>query len=552
MQMAQFIKPPSVERNANARAPLVAIVSFDAGGPVTTHIVIDDGRKRRTVTYDASHDPVAGLAIIGMRADTGHQIEVSAVDAAGDAMGPVTLAYRTPPLPEGNAEIPNFTLVTSMPDQMQPGFTIVSIRRGAPNRAIWSTPRQFKFMTGWSMLVAFDEEGEVVWYYIADARIAGVHRLENGNLFYHHVDFRSIEMDMTGRVIRQFYADKRPFGAIDDPSAIPIDAQSLHHQPHQMPNGNFLALTANARDIENYYTSETDPDAPRKTQPVVGDNIVEFNAAGEVVWNWNTFDHLDVYRWCYHLLEVYWHTRGFPDHLDWTHGNGVTYDANDDSVIVSLRHQDAIIKIDKASREIKWILGDPKGWGTAFKPKLLKPAHDLRWHYHGHNPRVTSDGTIVMYDNGIVRAIPFDPPAEPHQCFARAIEYEVDEDKMEVAEVWTSSDDEDPERVISWAMGDAHRLQNDNMLVIDSLCLPNREQLNRRVKLQDLTWNEWNRAEWHPSDFPYWARIRELKRNDARDVVFELHMDDPYDIVRWECFGGARVAGLYPAGVKEG
>ena len=97
----------------------------------------------------------------------------------------------------------------------------------------------------------------------------------------------------------------------------------------------------------------------------------------------------------------------------------------------------------------------------------------------------------------------------PHECFARAIEYEIDENSRTVREVWTSSDDDDPDRVISWAMGDAHRLENDNMLVIDSTCLPTRQQLTSTCHVTDLTWNEWKREEWHPSDMPYWTRIRE-------------------------------------------
>jgi hypothetical protein len=548
--MTTFLQAPTIEKNPNARAPLVALVRFKADSPVSTTLEIDDGRKRWIITYGEEHAPEKGLPIIGMRADTAHQITVTARHGAS-ATAPVRLAYRTPPLPTSSLDMPRITCPTSRPEAMEPGFTILSIRRSPATRAIWMTPKQFAFMRDWSLLVALDEAGEVVWYYQADSRIAGIHRLKNGNLFYHHVDFRSVEIDMLGNVVRTFYADKRPFGPVSEPGAIPIDAQSLHHQPHQMPNGNYLALTANARMIENYYTSEADPNAPRRTQPVVGDKVIEFTPEGKIVWEWNTFDYLDVYRWGYHLLEVYWHTRGFPNHLDWTHGNGVSFDPNDDSVIVSFRHQDAIIKIDKASKQILWILGDHKGWEGEYQKKLLRPAHPLRWHYHGHNPRVTRDGTIVMYDNGIVRAMPYDPPAQPHQCFARAIEYAVDVDKMEVREMWTSSDDDDAERVISWAMGDAHRLpRTDNMLVIDSLCLPKREQLSRRVRHSDLTWNEWRRDEWHPSDFPYWCRIREMKRTADRDVVFEVHLDHPFELIAWECFGGARTSSLYPAGVE--
>jgi hypothetical protein len=541
--MTEFVEAPRIEQNPNERVPLVALVRFKTDSPCALLLEIDDGRKRRSVHYDAGADASEGLPIIGMRADTSHLVTVRAGNAA-----PVSLEYRTPPLPADSAEWPRITTKTSKADAMQPGFTLLSVRRRINIRVSWTTPNQLRFTTRWGMLLALDEEGEVVWYYTSDARIAGVHQLQNGNLFFHHVDFRTIEMDMTGKVIRQFYAAQRPQGAVEGGIAIP--AQSLHHQPHEMPNGNFLALTANAREIENYYTSETDRHAPRATQPVVGDTIDEFNPDGEIVWNWNTFDHLDVHRWGYHLMEVYWHNRGFPKHLDWTHGNGVSYDSRDDSVIVSFRHQDAVIKIDKASKEIKWILGDHRGWSGEQKKKLLAPEHDLRWHYHGHNPRVTPDGTIMMYDNGICRAIPFDPQAPPHLCFARAIEYDVDEENMTVREAWMSSDDDDPERVISWAMGDAHRLANGNALVIDSTCLPRTERFNKLAAWEDLTWNEWKRDEWHPNDCPYWARIREMKPG-GRDVVFEVHLDDPNDLVGWQVFGGTRVAGLYPPSVSQ-
>ena len=543
--MTAFVENPRVEKNPNPNVPLVALVYFQTDGPCETTLEVSDGRRTRTVAYGADHAPDEGLPIIGMRADTSHRITVR----AGDAQA-VELEYRTPPLPGDSAEWPAIGVKSADTSRMQPGYTLLSVRRRVNLRQQYMTPAQIQFTVRWGMLMVLDEEGECVWYYTSDARIAGVHQLANGNLFFHHVDFRTVEMDMCGNVVRMFYATGRPQGPVD--GAIPIEAASLHHQPHQMPNGNFLAMTANAREIENYYTSETDPDAPRATQPVVGDNFVEFTPDGDIVWNWNTFDHLDVYRWSYHLMEVYWHNRGFPKHLDWTHGNGITYDERDDSVIVSLRHQDAIIKIDRASGEIKWVLGDHENWNSPQKEKLLDPTHDFRWHYHGHNPRVTVDGTILMYDNGICRAQPYKPQAAPHECFARAVEYDVDEENMTVTEVWKSGDDDDPERVISWAMGDAHRLPNDNMFIIDSTCLPTREQLSRTCKVDDLTWNEWLRDEFHPSDFPYWTRLREMKRQGDKDVVFEVHLHDPNDLVSWQTFGGARVASLYPGDVEAG
>jgi hypothetical protein len=550
--MVQFVEAPHVSRNPNPRAPLVALVQFKCSEPVATTLDVDDGFWRRTIVFDETRDPNQGLPIIGMRANRQLKIRVSVRTKDGTTCAPVELIYQSPPLPTDGTLLPHVTVKTVRRGEMEPGFTILSVRRRANVRAIWMTPKQFAFTNRWGLLLALDGEGEVVWYCTLDVRPAGLHRLANGNLFFNTADFRAIEIDMLGNIVRQFYAGRRPQGPVKEPGAIAIDAQSLHHQPHEMPNGNFLALTASARTIENYYTSETDTAAPRKTQSVVGDCIVEFTPEGKIVWSWDTFDHLDVWRYGYRLMEVFWHTRGFPDHLDWTHGNGVSYDERDDCVIVSLRHQDAVIKIDRKTKEIRWILGDHKGWTGKQAEKLLTPTAPLRWPYHGHNPRVTHDGNLVMYDNGIIRAIPPDPQTMPAKSFARGVEYDIDPKAMTVTEVWVSATDDDEDRVTSWAMGDAHRLPvTGNMLVIDSLCLPRREQLNPRVKVDDLTWNEWLRDEWHPSDFPFWVRIRELKHTPDRETVLEIHLDHEQELITWEGFSGVRIASLHAGGAEN-
>ncbi len=104
--MPHFTEQPRVERNPNERASLVALVKFETGRPVITEIEIDDGRKRRKVVYDASHDPRQGLPVVGMRADTDHSVRVTVRNAAGESLGPVALCYRTPPLPGDSLVMP--------------------------------------------------------------------------------------------------------------------------------------------------------------------------------------------------------------------------------------------------------------------------------------------------------------------------------------------------------------------------------------------------------------------------------------------------------------
>lgn len=534
-----FTEAPRIAANPNAKAPLAAILSFATDGPA--HGTISVGHD------DFSHDIVvpAGsgareIIVAGMRPAVDHKITL-----ALEGHEPVTLGYRPPPLVDSLLETPPLETRRAVPDAMEPGFLFLSIRRRNVTRALWWTEKQKAFAQRWSLLIALDPMGEIVWTFHHDFRISGLTRLPNGNIFFHQVNNHSFEIDLAGNVVRSWVAAGRPAGPA--PGAIPISVQSMHHQPHLTTAGNFLTMAANTRVIDGYITSETDPNAPRMPKGVVGDRIIEFTPEGDVVWSWDSFDHLDPHRIGYHVLEPYWDTRGFPDHADWTHGNGVTEDPRDGGVLMSLKHQDAVLKVAR-SGEIQWILGIHDGWGENHRDKLLTPVGDLTWHWHGHNPRVTAQGTVLMYDNAILRARPYDPPKPPAECFSRAVEYEVDEDAMTVREVWTSESEDPADQVVSWAMGDAHRLpKTDNMLIIDSFCLPEADPLDARgqVTKADLTWNERVREEWHPSDFSYWARVREYRR-DTKEIVFEARLQDPYGVAGWEVFGGHKAPRMGP------
>ena len=537
-----LLRSASLAPNPNRKVPLAAVLTIETAAPAKGTITVANGSRSHDLAVPLSEDLHRALPVVGMRPGIAHRVTLKLTTQEGGIQESREFSFTPPELPQDLRETPPLEVRTCNPDAMEPGFLFLSVRRRNVVRALWLTERQKTFAQRWSMLVALDPDGEIVWTFHHDFRISGIARLPDGNLFFHQVNHHSFEIDLLGNVVRSWVAARRPAGPA--PGAIPIDVQSLHHQPHLLPNGNFLAMAANTRVIENYRSSDSDPEAPRADKGVVGDKVIEFTPEGDVVWAWDSFEHLDVNRIGYHTFEPFWDTRGFPNHADWTHGNGVHHDPRDNGVLISLKHQDAVLKVDRAGN-IQWILGHHKDWSAALQPRLLTPVGDLVWFWHGHNPRVTSKGTIIMYDNAILQAWPFDPPKPPAECFARAVEYEVDEEGMEVRQVWTSAD-ADP--VVSWAMGDAHRLpETDNRLVIDSLCLPDADPLDARGKVRktDLTWNERVREEWHPSDFAYWARVREYRR-DTREVVFEARIEDPDGIMGWEVFGGAKSPSMGP------
>ena len=123
--------------------------------------------------------------------------------------------------------------------------------------------------------------------------------------------------------------------------------------------------------------------------------------------------------------------------MDWCHANAIAYDAADDAILVSLRHQDCIIKFARSTGELKWILGTHANWKSPWSDKLLTPVGDLQWQFHQHDCSVTPTGTILCFDNGNYRATPFDQKLPPEKNYSRVVEFEVDEAARTVRQVWS-------------------------------------------------------------------------------------------------------------------
>ena len=143
---------------------------------------------------------------------------------------------------------------------------------------------------------------------------------------------------------------------------------------------------------------------------------------------------------------------------NWAHVNSVDHDAEDDSIIISSRHQSAAVKIGR-DKNIKWILGSPEGWGAKYKDKLLTPVDskgnkidcgqsgskcpgyenekggfDWSWTQHtAFKIDSKSKGDILylsVFDNGDSRGM--EQPAIPSMKYSRAVIYKIDQKKMTV------------------------------------------------------------------------------------------------------------------------
>jgi hypothetical protein len=477
------------------------------------------------------------VPVVGMRPSTQYEIRLD-VFLGAERLAGRSFIHKTPPLPDNPLAFPPFDIKVLESERLEPGVTFLSVRRRALGRSQWLTPAQHRFSTEWGMLLALNERAEVVWWYESDRRTAGIERLHNGNILMHRADFSAVEIDLLGFVQNQYYAEQRPFPKPETPHAIPIlGVQTLHHQPKQMPNGDFLSFSANGYLIKDWHSSENDPSAPRRDAMVMADTVIQFTADGKVVWQWNTMDYLDPFRIGYDTFWAYWWVRGFDQHMDWTHGNGVSYDVSDDSVLISLRNQAAVLKIDRKTSEIKWILGRHDNWPPDLQSKLLTPVgpEPFSWQAYQHNPRVTHAGSVILFDNHAHGgAMPFEERPPAYEGFSRGVEYMIDESNMTVRQIWTSSDGTESHRCFTNAMSDAWRLpETDNRLVIHAFCLP---------QDKSMTEDEMDETRRAASDFPYGGRILEFSGDE---IVLWIDVVDSNDLIQWEVYGGFRNSGLY-------
>jgi hypothetical protein len=352
--------------------------------------------------------------------------------------------------------LPPIRIAHCDPARREPGMMLFNVR--GDSRLAGNQSHQ-----GW--LLGIDRVGDISCIHESDLPVQGVRRLPNGNLLVTIVDGLVLEMTMAGAIVRQWYATGRYRDRAPPRNGIPVEAETFHHGVNLAPDGNLLLLSMEIREFDDWPGSVTDPNAPRERAKLIGDIVMEVRPDGSKANEWRLLDMLDPYRVTYGSRAAYWVQRGYPGTNDWCHANGTAYDARDDSILVSLRTQDCIIKFGRRTGVLRWILGAQGNWKAPWSDKLLTPVGPLSWNFHQHDCSITPFGTILCFDNGNHRALPFAPAVPPEENFSRAVEFAVDDATGTVRQVW-SYGDADGERLFAGFQGGAFRMpKTDNTFI---------------------------------------------------------------------------------------
>jgi hypothetical protein len=304
---------------------------------------------------------------------------------------------------------------------------------------------------------ATDLAGRITWYYdsphagfVANLPAQGASLLPGGTVLVMGGDgyaplpvSRNVlrEIDLAGNSLRETNVDA-------------INAQ-LRAQGH----GTITSFTNDAQRLPDGRTAaiaftERTVDVNGTPTNYIGDVIVVLDQDFRLTWAWDAFDHLDVHRGPV-LGEVIQPGGTEPSAavpllpaVDWLHINTVSMSPGDRNLVLSVRHQDWVIKVDYADGagdgHVVWRLGQ----GGDFTPNFTDPA---LWFSHQHTPHFVDDHTLILFDNGNTRRAG-DPAAN-----SRGQVWTLDEDAMTAtlglnADMGTYSD----------RVGSAQRLSNGN------------------------------------------------------------------------------------------
>jgi hypothetical protein len=226
-------------------------------------------------------------------------------------------------------------------------------------------------------------------------------------------------------------------------SAVGVDTDN--HELQVMPNGDYLLVSYLLRDTSVDLSQYGGPADARVLDAVVQ----EVAPSGRLVWSWNSKDHTSVSESTPLMGAVITNPSELP-------GGGVAYDLahinsvepDGGSVIVSLRHLDAIFKVSRASGAIEWKLG---GTRTSESLRVAGEPDDSFVFGGQHDARLLPDGTLTVHDNRTGQKVA-----------PRAVRYRIDEASgiaTQVEEIVDRGAEE------SLCCGSARRLPGGNWVV---------------------------------------------------------------------------------------
>jgi len=426
---------PVITATAN---PIVALFSAPSCASGSTMAVRFQPQTKSvapavTTLFQKCHPPATmNFEIAGMYPSTEYEM-VAETKTDGKITASSTVAFKTGALPT-NITFPSFTVdLSTTPD--------------TTDWVILQNLLQFG-VTPIYPAVATDLTGKIIWYYNPGQSIFLTRPLQNGTFLTMQSgpswDPASTQLqlldqiDFAGNIVKEtnigvLSEQLLAMGATDATLCSTVLSQtptppsgaacidSFHHDAIQtLPNGDTAVLVA----IEKIFPAGTQGSTTGLPVDIIGDMIIVLNSSWQVVWYFDTFDHdggaeipitqpAVLGETCSAGLsggcpEIFLVTSGIsPKANDWLHANALYYWPQDKDIIMSMRNQDLVVKIDYnngvqsgglGTGNVLWRMGPC--WDFTMNSSATWP-----WFSHQHDVGIQNNGAgpLSVLDNGNTR-----------------------------------------------------------------------------------------------------------------------------------------------------
>lgn len=396
-----------------ANAPLAGVLQLTTDVNSMVSVLVSNGTnvwQKDFYDYGTSHSET----LLGFYPGQTNLILVTVYDKYRNTYSaPQLLTFVSPSLP---SDFPTRVVLTNSPSAMEPGYTLFIVQNRNDNSFY---------------ITMLDNSANVVWYcHTPQTFDIDVRQLDDGDLFLPQQSPGNsfVEMNMLGQIVRTWAP----------PTGYPVNV----HDGIPTDHGTILYLTDTNVPVGGFPSSTNMNPSLVNTQ-IDDIPVVEISATNSALLNeWSPLrdGFLDPTRITYLT-----YTAADAFGADNEHCNAVIEDTNDNSLILSVRNQNAVIKFSRSGK-LKWILGPPANWntnlaGVNLQPYLLTPVGTpFEWNYGEHSLMLTPENTLLTFDNGDFRNSLFDPPVPDADNYSRGVEFSIDETNMQVSQVWDSTE----------------------------------------------------------------------------------------------------------------
>jgi arylsulfate sulfotransferase len=502
--LVQFFNPSQFTAGAvtSTGNPLVASYSMSLPQGATIGVQFGTTTNYGLNTW-AQPAPTGGgtvsVLVAGMRASTAYHMQALVHLPDGTQVVDSDHTFSTGALP---APVSNITVQQTAGATPSPGVELLCL-----------DPTDGK---GELTAVVTDLSGNVIWYYNIGAGewpfpmklLPNGHMLvvaspvtnSQGGISSSSANANEVqEIDLAGHIVNEITLSEINSGLTSIGASFQV--ASLHHDILPLPNGHFVLL-ANYNETFN-----NQPGLPAGTV-VTGDALIDWDpTVGGPVWTWSAFDHLDPSRIPYGIAGGI---------ADWTHSNAVIYSPDDGNIILSMRNQNWIVKINYQN-------GAGDGailWHFGYQGDFTLPSGEapIDWNYGQHYPTIVSTNSagvfsLMFFDNGNARLVDAnDDPCGTTatvNCYSDVPIFQVNEYNKTAQVQW--EDNLSP--AYSICCGDAQTLPNGNIEF-------------------DVAYNELT---------PGLSYVQEVTQQQNPQLIWQMNINGPL------AYRAFRIPSLYPA-----